>query len=122
MTSTHAPPLPGLASRCYRLTRGGRACVDTVNTKAQATGSLSRYLHDVLEMCGAGVWFEQLQQFMPPRSLDESLRSLLALGLIETVDAGEVPVYLLPARHRTPSMFGDLTNAGGALESKKGRL
>jgi hypothetical protein len=91
MTSTHALPLPGLASRCYRLTPGGRACVDTVNTKAQATGSLSRYLHDVLEMCGTGVWFEQLQQFMPPRSLDESLRSLLALGLIETVDAGEAP-------------------------------
>jgi hypothetical protein len=111
MTSTHAPPLPSLASRCYRLTPRGRACVDMVNTKAQTTGSLSRYLRDVLEMCGTGVWFEQLQQFMPPRSLDESLRSLLALGLIETVEPGEVPGYLPPVRHRTPSMFGDLKSA-----------
>lgn len=107
----HAPPLPSLASRCYRLTPGGRACVDMVNTKVQTTGSLSPYLRDVLEMCGTGVWFEQLQQFMPPRSLDESLRSLLTLGLIETVDAGEVPVYLPPATHRTPSMLGDMKNA-----------
>ena len=103
--------LPSLASRCYRLTARGRACVAVVESKAPTTGSLSRYLHDVLEMCGTGVWFEQLQQFMPPRSLDESLRALLALGLIETVDAGEVPGYLPPARHRTPSMFGDLSNA-----------
>ena len=79
MTSTHAPPLASLASRCYRLTPRGRACVDVVDTKAQTTGSLSRYLRDVLQMCGTGVWFEQLQQFMPPRSLDESLRSLLEL-------------------------------------------
>ncbi|SFU86059.1 hypothetical protein SAMN05216350_106257 [Polaromonas sp. YR568] len=109
MTSTHAPSLTSLASRCYRLTASGRACVDLVNTKAQTAGSLSRYLHDVLEMCGTGVWFEQLQQFMPPRSLDESLRSLLELGLIEAVDAAEAPSYQPPARRRTPSRLGDLT-------------
>ena len=111
MTSTHAPSLASLASRCYRLTPRGRACVDMVNTKTQTTGSLSRYLHDVLEMCGTGVWFEQLQQFMPPRSLDESLRSLLELGLIETVEGVEAPSYLPPARRRTPSRFGELTRA-----------
>ncbi len=111
MTSTHATPLPSLASRCYRLTPRGRACVDMVNTKTQTTGSLSRYLHDVLEMCGTGVWFEQLQQFMPPRSLDESLRSLLELGLIEAVEPGEVPAYQPPARRRTPSKFGELTHS-----------
>jgi hypothetical protein len=94
MTSTHAPPLPSLASRCYRLTARGRA---------------SRYLHDVLEMCGTGVWFEQLQQFMPPRSLDESLRSLLELGLIETVEGIDAPVYLPPVRRRTSSKLGELT-------------
>jgi hypothetical protein len=109
MTSTHATPLPSLASRCYRLTPRGQACVDLVKTNARTTGSLSRYLHDVLEMCGTGVWFEQLQQFMPPRSLDESLRSLLELGLIETVDAAEAPTYQPPARRRTPSRFGELT-------------
>ena len=110
MTSTHATPLSSLASRCYRLTPRGRACVDLVNSKARTTGSLSRYLHDVLEMCGTGVWFEQLQQFMPPRSLDESLRSLLELGLIEAVDAAEAPSYQPPARRRTPSKFGELTH------------
>lgn len=110
MTSTHAPALPSLASRCYRLTPRGRACVDVVNTQTQTTGSLSRYLRDVLEMCGTGVWFEQLQQFMPPRSLDESLRSLLELGLIETVEGVEAPSYQPPAtRRRTPSRFGELT-------------
>ena len=111
MTSTHASPLPGLASRCYRLTARGRACVELVKTQAQTAGSLSRYLHDVLEMCGTGVWFEQLQQFMPPRSLDESLRSLLELGLIESVDGIAAPSYPSPARRRTPSRFGELTRA-----------
>jgi hypothetical protein len=70
-------------SGCFRLTAKGRACVDLVETHEQTIGSLSRYLHDVLMMCGSGAWFEQLQQFMPPRSLDESLHALMALGLIE---------------------------------------
>ena len=72
-------------SRCFRLTDRGRACVDVVETEQQTLGSLSRYLHDVLMMCGSGIWFEQLRQFMPPRSLEESLQSLQQLGLIETI-------------------------------------
>lgn len=109
MASTHASAtFATLAARCYRLTAQGRACVDAGDGKARTTGSLSRYLHDVLEMCGTGVWFEQLQQFMPPRSLDESLRSLLALGLIEAVDAADAPAYQPPAQR---PMSGDLTRA-----------
>lgn len=80
-----ADPL-NLGSRCYRLTAKGRACVDVVESEQQTIGSLSRYLHDVLMMCGSGMWFEQLRQFMPPRSLDESLQALLGLGLIEIVE------------------------------------
>ncbi len=102
-----APPL-SLVSCCYRLTPRGHACLDVDGSEARTAGSLSPYLHDVLEMCGSGVWVEQLRQFMPPRSLDESLRSLLALGLIETVAADQAPRYVRPARRRTASMFGDL--------------
>ena len=79
-----AAPLD-LASRAYRLTAQGRACVDLVETPEQTIGSLSRYLHDVLMLCGTGGWFDQLRQFTPPRSLEESLQALLALGLIEQV-------------------------------------
>ena len=75
-----------LGSDCFRLTLRGRACVDLVETEEQTLGSLSRYLHDVLMMCGSGMWFDQLRQFMPPRSLEESLRALMNLGLIERVD------------------------------------
>ncbi len=99
------------ASRCYRLTTRGRACLELDDNEAQGTVALSPYLRDVLEMCGPGVWFQQLRQFMPPRSLDESLRSLLALGLIETVAPDEAPREVQPARRRTASMFGDLTRA-----------
>ena len=86
MASTHLSATAlDLGSSCYRLTDKGRACVDLVETPEQTIGSLSRYLHDVLMMCGSGMWFEQLRQFMPPRSLEQSLQSLLALGLIEQV-------------------------------------
>jgi len=88
MASTHLSATAlDLGSSCYRLTDKGRACVDLVETPEQTIGSLSRYLHDVLMMCGSGMWFEQLRQFMPPRSLEQSLQSLLALGLIEQVAA-----------------------------------
>ena len=80
-----------LGSRCYRLTARGRACVEVVETEQQTLGSLSRYLHDVLMMCGSGIWFEQLRQFMPPRTLEESLQSLQALGLIERVEPAAAP-------------------------------
>ncbi|NPC56155.1 hypothetical protein [Caenimonas soli] len=84
MSRTAVSAIPANStSCCFRLTAKGRACVDLVETKEQTIGSLSRYLHDVLMMCGSGLWFEQLRQVMPPRSLDESLRALMALGLIE---------------------------------------
>jgi hypothetical protein len=83
--TTASATLLDAGSRCFRLTAKGRACVDVVETELQTLGSLSRYLHDVLMMCGSGIWFEQLRQFMPPRSLEESLQSLQQLGLIEQV-------------------------------------
>ena len=88
------------ASLCFRLTPQGRACVDMVETGQQTIGSLSRYLHDVLLMCGSGMWFEQLRQFMPPRSLEQSLQSLLLLGLIEVVEPAYAPRYEAPPRSR----------------------
>jgi hypothetical protein len=78
-----------LSAQCYRLTAKGRACVDVVAANGQTVGSLSRYMHDVLVLCGTGAWFDQLRQFMPPRSLEETLRALLALDLIEAVAAQE---------------------------------
>jgi hypothetical protein len=78
-------------SGCFRLTPKGRAWIDTVETDERMIGSLSRYLHDVLMMCGSGMWFEQLRQFMPPRSLDESLAALQTLGLLERVNETEAP-------------------------------
>ena len=99
-----------LGSRCYRLTARGRACVDVVECEQQTIGSLSRYLHDVLMMCGSGIWFEQLRQFMPPRSLEESLHALLILGLIEIVEPGDAPEDESPAvlRQRPATAFGAL--------------
>ncbi|MBI5279420.1 MAG: hypothetical protein HY854_23510 [Burkholderiales bacterium] len=89
-TRQFSPETLSLGSRCYRLTARGQACVDIVESEQQTIGSLSRYLHDVLMMCGSGAWFEQLRQFMPPRSLEESLQALLALELIERVEAEEL--------------------------------
>ena len=103
---THGPvsaPV-SLDARCYRLTAMGRACVDIVATEGQTVGSLSRYLHDVLVLCGSGIWFEQLQQFMPPRSLEESLRTLLALGLIETGHRGEAQARPEMPTRRAPTL------------------
>jgi hypothetical protein len=102
-----------LGSRCYRLTASGRACVDIVESGQQTLGSLSRYLHDVLMLCGSGMWFDQLRQFMPPRSLEESLQSLLLLGLIEMVEPegamGDAPAA--PLRRRPVTGFGTLAAA-----------
>ena len=81
----------GLEAQCYRLTAKGRACVEVVARNGQTVGSLSRYMHDVLVLCGTGAWFEQLRQFMPPRSLEETLRALLALDLIEIAARAEAP-------------------------------
>ena len=93
-----APACVSLDARCYRLTAKGQACVQVVETRTQTIGSLSRYMRDVLLMCGTGVWFEQLSQFMPPRSLDESLRSLLMLDLIEVVEQREASSPMPAAR------------------------
>jgi hypothetical protein len=88
MTVTRKQAVPlSLDGRCYRLTGKGRACVQVVQGKSQTLASLSRHMHDVLAMCGSGIWFNQLRQFMPPRSLDECLSALLALDLIEQVEA-----------------------------------
>lgn len=93
MRPAQVPVQPRESSQqCFRLTARGRACVELVETGGQTLGSLSRYLHDVLMLCGTGAWLHHLQQFLPPRSLDESLRSLLALGLIECVDQQELPL------------------------------
>ena len=71
---------------CFRLTEKGQVFVDLVETNERAIAPLSRYLHDVLMMCGSGMWFAQMRQFMPPRSLDESLSTLQMLGLLEAID------------------------------------
>ena len=99
----------GLGPACYRLTVRGRASMATRD--ASVPGPLSAYQQDVLEMCGTGVWYAQLQQFMPPRSLDESLRSLLDMGLVETVDPGEAPRHVVLAQPPKNSNFGDLMRA-----------
>jgi hypothetical protein len=97
-----------LGKCCYRLTVRGRAWVDLTETEACTVGALSRYLHDILMMCGSGIWFEQLKQFMPPRPLEDALQALLALDLIEKLDAQHAPAYMpvppvkLPAR----TLFG----------------
>lgn len=95
----------------YRLTPKGRACVDVVETGGQTIGSLSRYLHDVLMMCGSGIWFDQLRQFMPPRSLEESLQALLALGLIERVEPLEPPRHAAAPIHHAGMLFGQMACA-----------
>lgn len=112
MSRTNVSAVPANpTSGCFRLTAKGRACVDLVESQEQTIGSLSRYLHDVLMMCGSGVWFEQLRQFMPPRSLEESLRALMTLGLIERVD--ESPRYVAPTVHRAwaAAVFGQMAPA-----------
>ena len=102
-----------LGARCYRLTASGRACVEIVESDQQTLGSLSRYLHDVLMLCGSGMWFEQLRQFMPPRSLEQSLHSLLVLGLIEAVEneGGRHNPSASHARARPVTAFGALAAA-----------
>ena len=100
-----------IGSDCFRLTAKGRACVDLVETREQTLGSLSRYLHDVLMMCGSGMWFEQLRQFMPPRSLEESLRALISLELIERVADDDAVPYASLTTRRSHSASGRLAHA-----------
>ena len=62
----------------------------------------------MLVLCGTGVWFDELRQFLPPRSLEESLRSLLVLELIELVDPGEAWREIPPPafREALPALRG----------------
>lgn len=71
----------------FRLTARGQ-----LRARAAASlpthGALSPHLHDLLQMCGTEIRYEQLSQFMPPRTLRESLETLMALGLLEGVEQG----------------------------------
>ncbi|MGE0330749.1 MAG: hypothetical protein AB7P37_08640 [Ramlibacter sp.] len=78
-----ANDLPG----SFRLTPRGRLRAGAPAHSA-AHGALSAHLHDLLQMCSADIGFEQLRQFMPPRTLRESLETLMALGLLEGVEQG----------------------------------
>ena len=110
MASIKAPACPkSLACCCYRLTPRGQARLVVDGTEARTTGSLSPYLLDVLEICGSGVWFEQLQQFKLPCSLDESPRSLLALAL------GLVELWLRTRRLVTCGLGGVARHPGVAI-------
>ena len=88
------PASLALGSRCFRITDRGRAYVKSFELEQQTMSALSRHLHDLLLMCSQEIWFGQLRQFMPPKSLEDALRSLLEQGLIETVENA------LPARVR----------------------
>lgn len=77
--------------RNFRLTTRGR-----IRAQAPASSSLhglmSAHLHDVLQMCASGMGWEQLRQFMPPRTLRETLVALFEQDLLEGVsqDAEEL--------------------------------
>jgi hypothetical protein len=73
-------------SRCFRATELGKKLIHTTELQKVHSHGLSRHRHDVLVMCTDGMWFGQLRQFMPPRSLEESLHILLRLGLVEMMD------------------------------------
>jgi hypothetical protein len=88
LTAVSGVPLPSTAGS-FRLTDKGRSWMNLVQTDEQLLGSLSRYLNDVLMMCGSGIAFQQLLQFMPPRSLSESLVALQSLGLLERIEAAQ---------------------------------
>ena len=80
---TSANDLP----RSFRLTPRGQQRA-RAPAHSPAYGVLCAHHHDLLQMCGAQIRFEQLCQFMPPRTLRESLETLMALGLLEGVEQG----------------------------------
>lgn len=79
-----------MAPRYYRLTPRGKLRAASP-ADSPTMGLMSPYLHDVLQMCGTGIWIDELRQFMPPRSLRVSIDSLLVLGLIECLEADKAP-------------------------------
>ena len=80
---TSANDLP----RSFRLTPRGQLRARAA-ASSPAHDALSAHLHDLLQMCGTVIRHEQLRQFMPPRTLRESLETLMALGLLEGVEQG----------------------------------
>lgn len=68
------------ASPCYRITRRGAARLGCLLPSGE---SLSGHAQDVLNLCRKQVSLSELSQFVPPRSLEGALKTLLALGLIE---------------------------------------
>lgn len=67
---------PGQA--VYRLTAKGRGRLD--NTRVDEMDSRVR---ELLELCARSAPMQRLRQSMPPRSLEATLRELLACGWIE---------------------------------------
>lgn len=49
------------------------------------------YLRDVLDLCRRGAWTLELRQFMPHRSLRESMARLIEMGLTEPVTSRTGP-------------------------------
>lgn len=70
--------------RNFRVTARGR-----VRAQAPASsplhGLMSAHLHDVLQMCASGMGWDQLRQFLPPRTLRETLEALFDQQLLEGV-------------------------------------
>ncbi len=73
--------------RSFRLTPRGQLRARAA-ANSPAHGALSAHHYDLLQMCGTQIRYEQLGQFMPPRTLRESLETLMALGLLEGVEQG----------------------------------
>lgn len=101
-------------ARYFRTTARGVACIELGEGKAAAAEKLSGHLHDVLVMCKVGLRFSQLRQFMPPRSLQESIQALLDRGLLELVDAGRGGPDSLPMEWAGPPMLRPSASAGQA--------
>lgn len=69
-----------VSSPCYRVTRRGAARLASLLPSGE---SLNGHAQDVLHLCRSQVSLSELSQFVPPRSLDDALKTLLSLGLIE---------------------------------------
>ncbi len=83
-TQPSLPPPQQQQQRRFRQTPRGKLRA-RAPARSTAHAALSAHLHDLLQMCGDGADLNQLRQFMPPRTLQESLQTLVALGLVEPV-------------------------------------
>lgn len=77
----------GTASPCYRVTRRGAARLGSLLPSGEA---LSGHAQEVLNLCRSQVSVAELGQFVPPRSLDGALKTLLSLGLIERAEIAQI--------------------------------